>query len=432
VYRIKSAKLTSTVLALAFTMAASATFQISSYRNARRMAEIGRRDAHVRDVIATLALLRSRTQDAVIGQTGYLLTGEPGELQLYERAAADVPGLLAQVRTLTADDLVQAQNARGLAPLIEAELIGLKQGLNTPRQLRLDAATDPAPIAEIRRAIDRMTEEAQAIRSACLAQTQAASSAQAHSLLIASCYRVFVLLAGCTLILYHHARRQEAEDKLRHQTLHDALTGLPNRLLLNERIQRGIERAHRDPTYRLAVLFLDLDRFKQINDSLGHAAGDMLLTSVAERLRQCVRGGDIVGENGRDSSSDAGCHDAHTVARLAGDEFTVVLEGLRTPGDAERVAGRILRELARPVELAGTEIRTAASIGIVHADGPRYASAEQLLADADAALYQAKAAGRGRYAVFGADTEPSAPEAWRLTASHRWDAPATPLRADAV
>jgi GGDEF domain-containing protein len=258
-----------------------------------------------------------------------------------------------------------------------------------------------------------MSDAAQRNRAACQAQTQAASLAQARSLLAATFYRVFVLFAACTLILHHHSRRKRAEDLLRHQSLHDSLTGLPNRLLLIERIDRGLARAHRDPDYHLAVLFLDLDRFKQINDSLGHAAGDMLLTTVAERLRHCVRGGDVVSEH--DHATGAVLPDnGHTVARLAGDEFTVVLDGLRAPADAEGVAGRMLRALGNPVPFDGREIRTTASIGIVHAHGRRYTSTRQLLADADAALYQAKAAGRGRYVVFGAGAEPAAPEHLRL------------------
>ncbi|HEY2587340.1 MAG TPA: diguanylate cyclase [Tepidisphaeraceae bacterium] len=527
---------------MALTLAISALFQIHSYCSARRMGEIGRRDAHVRDVLADLVMLRTAVQDAVIGQSGYLLKGEPEDLQLYRRAAVRVPELLAEVRELTADDPVEAKYVRGLVPDVERQLEDLKKGLDVPRQLGAGAASVGAGIDaepdlrlkdQIRPVIDQMIAQQQQVHAACLAETQAASSAQARSLLFASFYRVFVLLAGCTLILRQQARqrqaeqlcrqseaffrnafdhaatgmaladpsgrwvkvngalcemlgyaadellrttaasimnpqdlekertaveelnagrvdgsqmetrfihkdghtvwalvtqslvrdergrpqtfiaqiqditeRKQAEDRLRHQSLHDALTGLPNRLLLNERIQRGLERANQDPDYRLAVLFLDLDGFKRINDSLGHAAGDELLTTVAERLRQCVRGGDSVADRaGEDGFAGTARGAGNTAARLAGDEFTVLLDGLRTPADAERVAERILRELAKPVTLGGRPIRTGASIGIVYGDGRRYTSAPQLLADADTALYQAKAAGRGRYVVFDADEQ---------------------------
>jgi predicted signal transduction protein with EAL and GGDEF domain len=207
---------------------------------------------------------------------------------------------------------------------------------------------------------------------------------------------------------------------LRHQSRHDALTGLPNRLFLEERLRQGIERAKQDPDYRLAVLFLDLDRFKQINDSLGHAAGDKLLVTVAERLRRCVRGGDLVTGTGNVEAADEDAGGAgHTVARLAGDEFTIVLDGLRTPDEAERVAARILRELDLPLEFGGQQIRAAASIGIVHAVGRCYTTAAQLLADADAALYKAKAGGRGRFVVFDADAQQSALERLRLASELR-------------
>jgi diguanylate cyclase (GGDEF)-like protein/PAS domain S-box-containing protein len=207
--------------------------------------------------------------------------------------------------------------------------------------------------------------------------------------------------------------RKEAEERLRHQSLHDALTGLPNRRLLSDRIRQALARARREPSRHLAVLFLDLDRFKQINDTLGHAAGDALLTTVAERLVRCVRGSDSV-----TTRADADVQQ-HVVSRLAGDEFTVLLEGLRTPGDAIVVAERILRELAEPVEFEGQEIRAGASIGIVHGDVGRHESAEDLLAAADAALYRAKAAGRGGYVVYSAAMQESAQERERLAAELR-------------
>jgi PAS domain S-box-containing protein len=551
VQRIKSVKIRSIVLAMFLTLVASAAFQISSYRNARRMEEIGNRDAHVRDVLAALAALRSAVQDAVIGRNGYLLAGKPRDRELYRSAAASIPRMLAQVRGLTADDPVQAEYARRLAPLITTKLDDLKLGIAASRQQRPAAPgieSEPPATEPIRQILDRMTDMEQQARGACMAQARAEASAQAHSLVVASIYRVFVLLAGCTLILRQQARqrrterlcrqseeffrnafdhaatgmvladmggrwlktnralcelvgyaedqllrvanrtithpedlhkqragaeelkagradrhqlevrythkdghtvwalvtqslvrdecgrpqtlisqiqdvteRKRAEDRLRHQSLHDALTGLPNRLFLDERLRRGIERANQDPDFRLAVLFLDLDRFKLINDSLGHAAGDQLLITVAERLRRCVRGGDPEGGNGPTGTAGegSGSGPGHTVARLGGDEFTVLLEGLRSPRDAERVAERILRELSGPLELGGRQIRAAASIGIVHATGRRYAAPPQMLADADAALYKAKAAGRGRYAVFDADAQQSAQERLRLAGELR-------------
>ena len=175
-----------------------------------------------------------------------------------------------------------------------------------------------------------------------------------------------------------------AAQRLRHDSLHDALTGLPNRVLLAERVERCIAQSRR-PGHPFAVLFLDLDRFKIINDSLGHAAGDRLLTTIAQRLAAAVRPGDLV-------------------ARMGGDEFTILLDTLRSPGDAARVAERVRAAVGRPVDYDGRELLTTVSIGIVTSgterDAGTYAAAKDLLRDADAAMYKAKAAGKDRYAVF--------------------------------
>jgi diguanylate cyclase (GGDEF)-like protein len=186
----------------------------------------------------------------------------------------------------------------------------------------------------------------------------------------------------------------ELNARLQYDALHDRLTGLSNRALLSDRLTRCIQRAKRVAAAGggFALLFLDLDRFKLVNDSLGHVVGDKLLKAVADRLLQCVRGVDAVC---RSTSEPA-------VARLGGDEFTILLEDLRDPAaDAARVAERIGRELARPCVIEGHEIVTSASIGIAPG-GPDYEQAEDLLRDADAALYRAKAAGKNRYAVFDA------------------------------
>jgi diguanylate cyclase (GGDEF)-like protein/PAS domain S-box-containing protein len=160
----------------------------------------------------------------------------------------------------------------------------------------------------------------------------------------------------------------------------DELTGLPNRAVFLDRLERAVERGRRHPTARFAVLFLDLDRFKMINDGLGHAAGDRLLVAIAAQLGECVRPED-------------------TVARMGGDEFTILLDEITDVGDATRVAERIQQALALPLTLDGQEVFTSASVGIaLHAPGVR--RAEDLLRDADTAMYRAKARGRAGYQVF--------------------------------
>jgi diguanylate cyclase (GGDEF)-like protein len=173
--------------------------------------------------------------------------------------------------------------------------------------------------------------------------------------------------------------RKMAEQRVAHMAHHDALTGLPNRVLLRDRIQHAIAQAHRAGT-KLAVLFIDLDRFKMINDSLGHQLGDRLLQAVASRILVCVREGD-------------------TVARVGGDEFVIVIPGIDTSADASTVAGKILEVLGNPFHLHGNDLHVGASVGIslYPSDG---GDAETLMRNADTAMYAAKDAGRGNFKFF--------------------------------
>ncbi|MEO8294337.1 MAG: EAL domain-containing protein [Gemmatimonadota bacterium] len=174
--------------------------------------------------------------------------------------------------------------------------------------------------------------------------------------------------------------RKLYERQLQHDALHDALTGLPNRSLFMDRLEHALSRARRRPDEIFAVLFLDLDRFKVVNDSLGHLLGDRLLVEFARRMERCVRPGD-------------------TVSRLGGDEFTILLEDLRDLDEASQVAERIQAELAHPFNIAGQDVYTSVSIGIALGDAD-YLRAEQLLRDADTAMYRAKATGKARFEVF--------------------------------
>ncbi|NEQ42683.1 MAG: EAL domain-containing protein [Leptolyngbya sp. SIOISBB] len=176
------------------------------------------------------------------------------------------------------------------------------------------------------------------------------------------------------------AERQQAEAQLRHNALHDALTQLPNRNLLMTQLKRALERVQRPPHQEFAVLFLDLDRFKLVNDSLGHLVGDQLLTIVAQTLSQMVRPGDLV-------------------ARLGGDEFVILLEAVNDTSEVLSVANRLLNALRRPFLVAQREVLTTASIGIV-IGSLAYRSATELLRDADLAMYRAKANGKNGYAMF--------------------------------
>jgi len=176
----------------------------------------------------------------------------------------------------------------------------------------------------------------------------------------------------------------------------DPLTGLPNRLLFIDRVGRLVKHMKRRKDHLFAVLFLDLDGFKMINDSMGHLIGDQLLLGVANRLEKCLRSTDTVARLG----------EAFTVARLGGDEFTVLLDDIKDPGDAKRAADRMMKALASPFILGGKEVFTSVSIGIALSTSA-YEQPEEMLRDADTAMYRAKALGKARYEVFDADMRAS-------------------------
>jgi len=174
--------------------------------------------------------------------------------------------------------------------------------------------------------------------------------------------------------------RRKAEAQLYYEAHHDALTKLPNRAMLTDRLSYSLRHIKRHPSHQFAVLFIDLDRFKMINDTLGHHAGDLFLIEIASRLQECVRDNDIL-------------------ARLGGDEFVILLDSLQSEDDVEDVASRIINKIAMSFELDGHIVHSNASIGIAMC-GSKYKNSNEILRDADAAMYQAKSLGRGRYVFF--------------------------------
>ncbi|KXI29789.1 sensor domain-containing phosphodiesterase [Paraglaciecola hydrolytica] len=174
--------------------------------------------------------------------------------------------------------------------------------------------------------------------------------------------------------------RKQIQLKLEYDAHHDALTGLANRVLFNNRLDLALASKMRYASNNFAVVFIDLDRFKQINDSLGHYAGDLFLKEVAKRITSCVRGHDLL-------------------ARLGGDEFVVLFDNFEAPSDIEEISSRIINAIAAPFIVENKEVYSGASIGIAYIENG-YQSADEILRDADAAMYQAKSLGRGRYIIF--------------------------------
>lgn len=193
--------------------------------------------------------------------------------------------------------------------------------------------------------------------------------------------------------------RKRAEEALLHNAFHDTLTGMPNRALMMDRVSVALARLRRDVSHKMALLFIDFDRFKMVNDSLGHMAGDQMLIVCAQRLQACLK-------------------ETDTIARFGGDEFVVLLEDMDHESAAIAVANTIHDQLSLPIELSGQEIFTSASIGIVFG-GPQYEKPEDMLRDADIALYEAKATGRAKHVVFDTDMHVQAVNMLKIDAELR-------------
>ncbi|WP_394148470.1 diguanylate cyclase domain-containing protein [Shewanella atlantica] len=177
------------------------------------------------------------------------------------------------------------------------------------------------------------------------------------------------------------AHRRKVEQQLVHDANHDTLTGLPNRSMFMERLSQAVKHIRRHSLDRFALLFIDLDRFKLINDTLGHLEGDRFLIETSSRLKLCIRDND-------------------TLARIGGDEFVILLDSIKGTDDAEEVAERVLTELSRPYKLANQHFISGASIGIAFSHNHKSDTCESLLRDADAAMYQAKTNGKGCYVIY--------------------------------
>lgn len=202
------------------------------------------------------------------------------------------------------------------------------------------------------------------------------------------------------------AELKRLQERLAHQSAYDHLTSLPNRTLFYENLERSLSRAQRGGG-AVAILFIDLDNFKAVNDSLGHQAGDRLLTILAGRLREHLRTEDVAARS----------EGHYMAARLGGDEFTVLLENIASVKEARRVASRLQEELRLSLSLSDREVHVSVSIGVA-ISSPKLDSPEELLRAADLTMYRAKNRGKGRYEVFDAQLD--------MRCAHRFEPPSAP------
>jgi diguanylate cyclase (GGDEF)-like protein/PAS domain S-box-containing protein len=318
--------------------------------------------------------------------------GEEGEILFYEGALEDVTDRrTAQEALRVSEERFRSlvQNASDLISILDADatvryespshtrVLGLEPEAHTGRSLLDLVHPDDRPVVDdaLRQLLDRPD-------GLVTFEHRQRHSDGSWRVLESTASNLLAQAAVAGLVLNSHdiTDRKIAEEKLLHDALHDELTGLPNRALFMDRLRQSMDRSRREPERLTAVLFLDLDRFKIVNDSLGHLVGDDLLIQIASSLAGALRPSD-------------------TIARVGGDEFAILLEGGRDVGDAVRVAERIHERLTAPIVLGSQELFASASIGIaVHT--PEYKRPEDLLRDADTAMYRAKSSGRACHVVF--------------------------------
>lgn len=365
--------------------------------------------AHTQGVRAELESARSALAEAQTHQREYLLTGDDADHERYRASAASVRYGVDQLRGLTALDADQHDSER-LGQMTSAALDEMAHTIDLRRRddfaigpEALSGAGETHAVESLRGLLEEMAGE----QSRRLSDRQR-QEARSRGLMIASFVGLSVrnlLVVGLSILFVrrHLAERRKAQRRIRHQSLHDPLTRLPNRVLFHRRLARCVRRARAagQAAPGCAVLFVDMDHFKAVNDTLGHAAGDRLLRSIAARLLATVRSA------APDDTAPKSARRQDTVARMGGDEFTVLLDGLESPDQAIAVAERLLAVLSAPHHYRGKTMLATPSIGIA-LGGPECRRAEDLIRNADAAMYVAKLAGKACWRVFDPATPPPA------------------------
>lgn len=346
---------------------------------------------HTHDVKNTLSRVLSTLQDAETGQRGFLLTGDNNYLKPFTNASLRHKTVIKHLRSLTADNPAQQKRLDKMVPLIDEkmaelnETIFLMQTQGQAAALKL-VQTDrgKAVMDKLRLLINEMVQEENELlreRSELLQRNELmALGIQLAGFVVIIIIAIFILLRIRSLL----ALRAEAEEQLRHMANHDPLTGLATRHLGMEFITLAIANAQRNNN-KAAVLFIDLDGFKTVNDTLGHDAGDIVLVGVTERLLHCVR-------------------EADTVMRLGGDEFVVVMSDINNRDNVTQIAEKMIDALAQPFVIATESASIGASIGIAlypdHAQDP-----QALITNADHAMYDIKNRGKNHFA-FASEKQP--------------------------
>ena len=344
--------------------------------------------SHTYQVQGSLSLVLSTLQDAETGQRGYLLTGDVDYLEPYLAAISRLEGIVASVQKLTLDNPRQQQWLKQVEFVMAEKLQELDETISLMKNQDQKSAISIVNTGKGKKIMDQlrsMINEMQAEEKALLIERNQnlyknelfVLITEVVGFLLIILIGIFVSLRARSLL----AMQLETEEKLRHMANHDLLTGLATRRLGIEYISFALAEARRHKS-KAAVLFIDLDGFKTINDALGHAAGDSLLRGVAERLSHCVREVDLV-------------------VRVGGDEFMIVMASINSREDIARIAQKVIDALARPFQLADENASIGASIGIAlypdHEQEP-----DALVRRADEVMYEVKGEGKNHFA-FAAD-----------------------------
>ena len=376
-----------------------------SYRTIANLIEASRTAENTLKLVGALKDLQGNVVDSEVELRGYIISRERDRLVRAQASLGRAANLAQTVRALSGAIPDQMPQVELLGALIGEEFERFATLSEIHSHKGVSAAirniSETASAATTRH-IQLLTTDLMAAGDARLTrraeQSKRSSDLSIITAAVATLFNLGLLGVVILLVWREIKDRQHAEEVVKFAATHDPLTGLPNRLLLTERANRALAAAKSEGR-RIAMMFIDLDRFKNINDTLGHEAGDRLLQNVANRLARCVRRSD-------------------TVARQGGDEFVVLIEAFQGPGDLAQVAEKILVEVAEPMTVYGREFQITASIGVstCPVDGD---DLQALLKNADIAMYRAKQQGKNTYQFYAEQMNPHSVERLELEAALR-------------